>query len=115
MPSTSLSLRIDLPGGARFGPGKAALLKAIDEEGSISAAARALGMSYPRALRLVDDLNACFQQPLVTAFHGGKNRGGANLTETGADILTIYLRLAEKAEKATRAERTQMSEHIKNG
>ena len=50
---TSLSIRIDFPGGGRLGPGKAALLQGISETGSIRSAADALGMSYPKALKLV--------------------------------------------------------------
>ncbi|MEO0983168.1 MAG: LysR family transcriptional regulator [Pseudomonadota bacterium] len=101
----ALSVRVDLPGGGRFGPGKAALLTAIDAEGSVAAAARSLEMSYPRALRLVEDLNALFGAPLIETFHGGAKRGGARLTQTGAAMLATYGALCEKAEAATRPER----------
>ena len=65
----TLSLRIDLPGG-RIGPGKIALLEAIDREGSISAAGRALGMSYRRAWDLVDTLNRLTGTAMVAASTG---------------------------------------------
>ena len=55
-----LWIKITLPGGGQLGPGKIALLKALDEHLSIAAAARALNMSYSRAWRLVDELNSCF-------------------------------------------------------
>ena len=96
----TLSVRIDLDGGERIGPGKVALLKAVGETGSISAAGRALGMSYRRAWRLIEDLNRCFKQPLVTAQTGGKSGGGAELTELGQAVIDHYTAIAAKSEKA---------------
>lgn len=91
----SLSIRVDLPNGRRFGPGKADLLAAIAATGSVSGAARALGMSYPRALRLVDDMNTLFAAPLIETFHGGKSRGGARLTAGGESVLACYRELEQ--------------------
>ncbi|MEM5516203.1 LysR family transcriptional regulator [Henriciella sp. AS95] len=86
----SLSIRINLGHGGRFGPGKAALLEAIDDTGSISKAASALGMSYPRALKLIDEMNGDFADPLVKSTHGGTDRGGSEVTETGQTVLALY-------------------------
>ncbi|MDJ0921395.1 MAG: LysR family transcriptional regulator [Henriciella sp.] len=97
----TLSLRLDLPGGGRFGPGKAALMRAIASEGSVAAAARKLGMSYPRALRLIDDMNTQFEAPLVDRFHGGATRGGASLTELGQQVLQLYDAVCADALSAT--------------
>ena len=88
--SIRLSIRLDLPNGSRFGPGKAALLIALTEHGSISAAARALDMSYPKALRLIDEMNSQFAEPLVETFQGGSMRGGANVTALGAEVSELY-------------------------
>lgn len=96
----SLSIRVDLPNGRRFGPGKADLLAAIAATGSVSGAAKALGMSYPRALRLIEDMNSLFAAPLVETFHGGQARGGARLTARGEAILDRYRKL--EAELAAR-------------
>jgi len=71
--------------GARFGPGKAKLLESIRDTGSISAAARDMGMSYKRAWVLLDSINRAFTEPVVTAAPGGASGGGANLTPFGAD------------------------------
>lgn len=71
-----------------MGPGKADLLEAIDREGSISAAGRALGMSYRRTWLLVDEMNRCWSQRLVATGRGGG--GGATLTEYGLRILVAY-------------------------
>ena len=73
-----------------LGPGKADLLRAIDDTGSISAAARRMRMSYRRAWLLVRTMNECFQSPLVTAEKGGTDGGGAQLTETGREVLRLY-------------------------
>lgn len=73
-----------------MGPGKADILDAIDREGSISAAGRALGMSYRRVWLLVDTMNRCWAERLVeTALGGGRNRG-AQLTATGREVLAAY-------------------------
>lgn len=95
-----LSVRLDFPGGRRFGPGKADLLQAIGQTGSISGGARALGMSYPRALRLVEDMNTLFKTPLVTTFQGGAKRGGAEVTATGEKILQLYRQTTDDALQA---------------
>lgn len=84
-----LKLKIQLFCGDEIamGPGKADLLEAIASEGSISAAGRALGMSYRRTWLLVDTMNRCWQAPLVETLAGGKRGGGAALTASGAEIL----------------------------
>jgi molybdate transport system regulatory protein len=83
-----------------MGPGKADLLDAIAETGSISAAARRMRMSYRRAWLLVQTMNECFAKPLVSAAKGGKAGGGAELTSTGAAVLAQYRQLAETAATA---------------
>ena len=88
--AASLSIRINLANGGRFGPGKAALLRAIAESGSIRAAAGALSMSYPRALKLIDEMNADFKKPLVASTIGGSDRGGSALSDTGTAVLAAY-------------------------
>lgn len=73
-----------------FGPGKADLLQAISEEGSISAAGRRMGMSYKRAWSLVEEMNDAFAEPLVLSARGGAHGGGAQLTATGQAVLAEY-------------------------
>ena len=80
-----------------LGPGKADLLDAIDAHGSISAAARVLGLSYRRAWLMVDVMNHCWTQPLVDATKGG--RKGAKLSDNGHNILLYYRDLEAKFEK----------------
>ena len=83
-----------------IGPGKADLLQAIAASGSISAAARAMGMSYRRAWLLVEDINKAFRGPLVETLTGGDGGGGARLTETGEDVLRRYRAMEAAAARA---------------
>lgn len=87
-------IRILADSAVAIGPGKADLLDAIATTGSISAAAREMGMSYRRAWLLVDTMNACFRSPLVSTAKGGAEGGGASLTATGRTVLTEYRALA---------------------
>ena len=82
-----LSIRIDFDDEGRLGPGKVALLEQIEREGSISAAGRAMNMSYKRAWELVSEINRTFEEPLVTAQTGGRAGGGAALTPRGQELI----------------------------
>jgi molybdate transport system regulatory protein len=88
--NTRISLRFDFDSERRLGPGKIALLEAIRRHGSIAAAGRDFGMSYRRAWLLVDELNKMFAGPLVAAHGGGRNGGGATLTDLGTSVVTLY-------------------------
>ena len=90
-------LRISFRKSIAMGPGKADLLDAIAESGSISAAARKLGMSYRRAWVLVDTMNASFKSPLVETLTGGAQGGGAQVTELGHDVVKRYREMEKKA------------------
>lgn len=83
-------LRVDLVPNGRIGPGKIALLEQIERTGSISAAGRALGMSYRRAWLLVDQLNRLFASPVVSTQLGGSHGGGAVLTHLGIDLVARF-------------------------
>lgn len=85
-----LSIRLDLASGARIGPGKVAVLEEIARSGSISAAGRALHMSYRRTWELVEDLNRSLGTPVVETAAGGSGGGGAVLTRAGKAIIERY-------------------------
>lgn len=95
-----LTLRIDLDNQGRVGPGKIRLLELIDETGSISAAGRALDMSYRRAWLLIDNLNTIFRERVVVASTGGQGGGGAELTQFGRALIQNYRSMETKAAKA---------------
>ena len=100
----SPSLRILLGKTITIGPGKAELLQLIEETGSISAAAREMGMSYRRAWTLVETMNSAFCQPLVQAASGGRGGGGARVTDFGRDVLGRYRLMEKKALKSVKTE-----------
>jgi molybdate transport system regulatory protein len=85
-----LNIRIDLAGGLRIGPGKVAVLEEIARSGSISAAGRALRMSYRRTWELVEDLNTGLGTPVVETAAGGSGGGGTVLTPAGKAIIERY-------------------------
>src|SRR5438270_4645804 len=91
-----LRVSIVFESGARIGPGKAKLLESIRDTGSISAAARDMGMSYKRAWVLLDSINRAFTEPVVTAAPGGAGGGGASLTPFGAEVLQRYNRILDR-------------------
>jgi molybdate transport system regulatory protein len=93
-----LKLTVVLGSGARIGPGKAKLLESIRDTGSISAAAREMGMSYKRAWQLLDSLNTAFEPAVVTTTMGGSGGGGARLTDFGHELLKRYRRMQEQAQ-----------------
>lgn len=85
-----LSIRLDLASGARIGPGKVAVLEEIGRSGSISAAGRALKMSYRRTWELVEELNRTLGNPVVQTAAGGSGGGGAVLTPVGQAVISSY-------------------------
>ena len=97
-------LRIVLEPDIAIGPGKADVLEGIRETGSIAAAGRRMGMSYKRAWLLVETMNRCFREPLVTTTRGGRARGGAALTPTGERVLASYRRMERLTEEAVAGE-----------
>ena len=99
-----LSIRIDFDDEGRLGPGKVALLEGIAREGSISAAGRAMDMSYKRAWDLVDEINRICRQAAVERQTGGKNGGGAVLTAFGISLVTRYRKIERDAASAARKE-----------
>jgi molybdate transport system regulatory protein len=99
-----LTLRIDLDGAGSIGPGKVRLLELVAELGSIRSAGNELKMSYARAWKLVQDLNATFGAPVLTATAGGKSGGGARLTALGQEIVSAYRAAERKAAKAVHKE-----------
>ena len=94
---TSLHLRIDFGGERSIGPGKIRLLEQIIETGSISAAGRALEMSYRQAWLLVDELNRMFREPVVIAQTGGGGGGGTVVTEAGNTVVRLYRDMEQRA------------------
>lgn len=100
----SLTIRINLDPEGRIGPGKIELLEAIAREGSISAAGRAMEMSYRRAWDLVDETSKICGRAVVDSQAGGRHGGGAKLTGFGEELVARYRAIEKAAAKAARAE-----------
>jgi molybdate transport system regulatory protein len=97
-----LTVRIDFGAARALGPGKIRLLEAIGKTGSISQGGRALDMSYRRAWLLVDDMNRCFREPVVTTQPGGAQGGGAVLTDFGKNLIAKYRAIEVQAMAVTK-------------
>jgi molybdate transport system regulatory protein len=101
MPSRlQFHIRVTKAEGVALGPGKIALLESIAQSGSISAAARIHAMSYRRAWMLVDAMNRSFDMPLVVTSTGGREGGGAAVTELGQTVIELYRDAEAKAARA---------------
>jgi molybdate transport system regulatory protein len=103
-PSTKdrLSIRIDFGSGVRIGPGKVAVLEEIARSGSISAAGRALAMSYRRTWLLIEEMNLGLGKPVVDTSAGGSGGGGANLTKLGLALIKEYRAIEMESAQAAR-------------
>ena len=112
-PRVQFRLRINRKDDIAIGPGKVDLLEAIQAAGSISAAARSVGMSYRRAWLLVDTMNRCFRTPVVEAGAGGEGGGGARLTRLGVEVIERYRRIERGAARAGAADIRALTRLVK--
>ncbi len=94
---SSIKLQIDFPGGVRLGPGKVALLEAIDSAGSLSRAAAQIGMSYRRAWLFMQQINEAFDEVAVATPEHGHGGGPAKLTDFGRELIRQYRSIEKKA------------------
>jgi len=112
-PKLTPKIRVLIGAVVAIGPGRADLLEAISRSGSISAAARQLGMSYRRAWLLVDAVNRSFRRPLVERVTGGRGGGGARLTRQGEDALRLYRAIERKAARSVRSELSRLARNLR--
>ena len=107
--SPVLRFRILFTDKIALGPGKAELLSHVRDTGSIATSAKRMRMSYMRAWLMVQEMNACFQEPVLRTTRGGSSRGGAQLTPTGKRLLELFQRLETECLAASRATRRQIA------
>jgi molybdate transport system regulatory protein len=98
-PQVNFRMRVRKGETVALGPGKVALLEAVREHGSISAAARSLGMSYRRAWMLLDELNRSLKSPATVSEQGGPSGGGCTVTPVGEHIIRLYRDIEDHAQK----------------
>jgi molybdate transport system regulatory protein len=114
MPAPQLKIKLALgDNDTLLGPGKVALLKAIQREHSLSKAAKAINMSYRRAWLLIQELNDSLTEPVLITHTGGQSGGGSELTEMANQIIEVYERLTQEAEEATEATRESIASLLK--
>ena len=107
-------MRIRVYSGNRMlGPGQMQLLEAINARGSLSAAAKEMGMSYMRAWTLVKELNHDPEHPMIEMSRGGAGGGAASLTSFGAKILRLYQEMDRAATRAASANGLQLAKLLK--
>ncbi len=108
MPTARFRLRVTTGDEIAIGPGKIALLEAIDETGSLTAAAKHIEMSYRRAWLLVDQLNRSLRRPAVISANGGEHGGGSQLTDVGRKLVDLYRGIEATAGRACAADIKQL-------
>ena len=109
-----LTLRVlGKSGPPAMGPGKAELIEQIARTGSISGAARAMGMSYRRAWQLVEALNRTFRERVITTATGGARGGGARVTACGSRIAADFRAMERKASRAIDADLRRFARHLR--
>lgn len=79
--------------------GRVVLLQRIDDTGSVSAAAKSMGMSFSHAWQLVESMNSLSEKPLVAKRAGGKGGGGAWLTSEGKQVVADFWALVADFQK----------------
>jgi molybdate transport system regulatory protein len=114
MKKFTIKIRISNGHETVIGPGKADLLQHIIDTGSISTAAKKMNMSYRRAWELINTMNQSFDEPIVITKTGGIHGGGAEVSDFGIKILSLYKALIQKMLASADEEITQIYSHIKS-
>ena len=99
-PQVAFRMRVMVGDTIAIGPGKVRLLEAIDETGSLTAAAKSIGMSYRRAWLLMDELNKSLKTPALHSAQGGEHGGGTEVTAVGKALIERYRRIEATAARA---------------
>ena len=84
-----------------FGGGKTQILELIDQTGSISEAAKKVGMNYKKAWSHIQILQEFLEDELVISSKGGKGQGGTVLTPKAKEIMQTYKTLQDDIRKYT--------------
>jgi molybdate transport system regulatory protein len=99
-PELRFRIRVMRGDGIAIGPGKVSLLEAIRDQGSLTLAAKSIGMSYRRAWLLLDEVNRSLRRPATISAQGGAHGGGSVLTPEGEALIRVYRDIERRAEQA---------------
>jgi molybdate transport system regulatory protein len=111
----TLRFRVDFGEHCSVGIGKIELLEGVAATGSLSSAARHMGMSYRRAWLLLEDMNNSFDSPVALAVVGGKGGGGVTLTDFGARLVAAYRNLESGLNPIVKHELKEFARHVRGG
>lgn len=114
-PRVRLRLRVTCGEEVAIGPGKIDLLEAIRVQGSITMAAKSLGMSYRRAWLLVDEMNRLLRKPVTTSSTGGAHGGGCTLTPDGEELVRLYRGIERRAAESCADEIRRLMRMVAKG
>lgn len=109
-----LMVRVAFGKHGALGPGKIRLLELIERHGSITAAAKAMGISYRRAWLLVEGMKQAFRDPVVATQHGGAQGGGSGLTPIGREIVQRYRAIERTARAAVGGQLRGLKRALRN-
>jgi molybdate transport system regulatory protein len=112
MGSPDIRFRLDFHDRCSVGIGKISLLEAIARTGSLSQAAREIGMSYRRAWLLIDSMNADFDTPVISATVGGSGGGGTQLTSFGRELVQAYRKLEARIAPLAVEHMSEVAPHV---
>jgi molybdate transport system regulatory protein len=112
MSSPDIRFRLDFHDRCSVGIGKISLLEAIARTGSLSQAARDIGMSYRRAWLLIDSMNADFDTRVISATVGGSGGGGTQLTSFGRELVSAYRSLEARIAPLAVEHMSEVKAHV---
>ena len=97
--SKFLKIKIEVNDNLNIGPGKIALMESIISCGSISSAAKKMGMSYRKAWKLVNQINNASNVKIIITNTGGKGVGGTKVSSDGISFIKAFRNIEKKAFK----------------
>jgi molybdate transport system regulatory protein len=115
MVNMRVAVRFDLETGERIGSREITLLEAIQTQGSITGAARSLGISYRGAWLRVRQINQALREPAVSGGPGGRSGGGAAVTPVGMTLIAVYHAVEAKLQAAASEEIHAIRELARSG
>jgi molybdate transport system regulatory protein len=90
------TLWIECEGERFLGPGRVELLEHIETTGSISKAAKLMGMSYKKAWQMIDAINTQAAKPFVITQSGGEKGGGSVVTSEAKELIAYHQQLRKR-------------------
>ena len=97
--SNFLKIKIEVHDNFNIGPGKITLMESIISCGSISSAAKTMGMSYRKAWKLVNEINNASKAKIILTNTGGKGAGRTKVSPDGISLIKAFRNIEKKVFK----------------